>query len=790
VVILACFLCGTANAAEARPNVLFIAVDDLNDWIGCLGGHPQARTPNIDRLAARGTLFTNAHCQAPLCNPSRSSLLTGLRPSSTGICGLSPGIREVERTREHITLPQTFTAAGYHSFTCGKIYHDGSVKGDDRTAEFNTWGPAPGIGKPKTPFVQTPAKHPAMDWGVFPERDEDGGDYQIATAAIEALKAAPADKPFFVACGFRLPHVPCYAPQKYFDLYPAATTELPPVRDDDRADTPRFSWYLHWRLPEPRLKYLKENDQWLPLVRAYLASTSYMDAQVGRVLDALDATGRAGETIVVLWSDHGWHLGEKQITGKNTLWQRPTHVPLVFAGPGVTKGQKCGRPAELLDIFPTLLELAGLPKRDDLEGHSLGPQLRDANAPRPWPAITTHNTGNHGIRTEQWRYIRYADGSEELYDVVNDPHEWANVAAEPRHAAVKAELAAWLPKIDLPPAPNSKSRVLTYDAKTGAVTWEGAPVEPDDPIPELEDGDSEDGGLEDGDCDSQIAVEVPFAPHAVELAPLERTFQAAPALYCGSAPVDAAGFAALAKQGIRTVIRIDGMPPDATLARQAGLRLVHLPVGFSDLPKTVEPVGQALQQLPGPHYVCCMYGSPRAPGVAALALRALHGRTLAEAREFLKLAGIAETYVGIYGSLANFQPPQAFPLRPESDPFPERTAVGPLVGGMVELVSAWDPLRRWKSDGLPTIDEEQAAALRESAVRTTKAFIAVTKLRQSATHGPEFLYTLAEGSQASMSLAQALAAPVPLDEPRRAAILKQIDLVGNTCSRCHRDYRN
>jgi arylsulfatase A-like enzyme len=208
-----------------------------------------------------------------------------------------------------------------------------------------------------------------------------------------------------------------------------------------------------------------------------------MDAQVGRLLDALDATGRADNTIMVLWSDHGWHLGEKGITGKNSLWERSTHVPLIFAGPGIVANARCSRPAELLDIFPTLLEQAGLPARPDLEGHSLVPQLKDATAPRPWPAITTHNQGNHAIRTEGWRYIRYADGSEELYDRRTDPHEWTNLAAEPRLAGVKSDLAKWLPKVDKPPVPNSAHRVLTYDPKTGQVTWEGKPVGKDDPIP-------------------------------------------------------------------------------------------------------------------------------------------------------------------------------------------------------------------------------------------------------------------------------------------------------------------
>jgi arylsulfatase A-like enzyme len=208
-----------------------------------------------------------------------------------------------------------------------------------------------------------------------------------------------------------------------------------------------------------------------------------MDSQVGRVLAALAATGRADNTVVVLWSDHGWHLGEKLITGKNTLWERSTRVPLVFAGPGVSKGSICARPVELLDIFPTLLDLAGFTTRPELEGHSLVPQLKDASAPREWPAITTHNQGNHAVRTERWRYIRYADGSEELYDRVADANEWKNLAGDVKLAEVKRELAQWLPKVDLPPAPNSAQRVLTYDPATRAVTWEGKPVAKTDSIP-------------------------------------------------------------------------------------------------------------------------------------------------------------------------------------------------------------------------------------------------------------------------------------------------------------------
>lgn len=467
-----------------RPNVLFLAIDDLNDWVGCLDGHPQAKTPNIDALARRGTLFTNAHCQSPLCNPSRTSLMLSLRPSSTGIYGLAPNFRNVERTRDRISLPQTFTGAGYHTYTCGKIYH-GGFRGKYRDLEFNTWGPAPGIGRPAEPIANLPPpRHPLMDWGVWPPKGLESahGDTKIADAAVDALREAPSDKPFFIACGFRLPHVPCYAPQPYFDLYPNDTLKLPPVKDSDRDDVPKFADYLHWKLPEPRLSTLREYDEWKPLVRAYLASVSFMDAQIGRVLKALEATGRADNTIVVLWSDHGYHLGEKLISGKNTLWERSTRVPLAFAGPGVSQGV-CSRPAELLDLYPTLLELCHLEGPDDLEGHSLLPQLKDADAPRKWPAITTHNQGNHTIRTERWRYIRYADGSEELYDMQADPNEWTNLAADEKHAEAKAELARWLPKVDLPPAPGSAHRILTYNQKTGEVVWQGRAVDKDASLP-------------------------------------------------------------------------------------------------------------------------------------------------------------------------------------------------------------------------------------------------------------------------------------------------------------------
>ncbi len=472
----------------APPNVLFLAVDDLNDWVGPLRGHPQVQTPAMDRLAARGVTFTNAHCQSPLCNPSRTSLLTGLRPSTTGVYGLAPWIREVEPLRDLVTLPQHFTRHGYYTLATGKIFHGNyGRKPVSGVTEFREWGPPSSVGaRPPEKLVTTPGgNHPLVDWGTFPHRDEDKGDWHCASWGVEKLQSG-LPEPFFLAVGFFLPHVPCYATQRWFDLYPEETLQLPPVLEGDRSDTPEFSWYLHWKLPEVRLSWLKAHDQWKPLVRAYLASTSFVDSQLGRVLDALDASGHADDTIVVLWSDHGWHLGEKAITGKNTLWERSTRVPLIFAGPGIVAGAACQEPVELLDLYPTLLELCGLPppeippalrdRTTGLEGRSLVPQLKDPATPREHPALTTHNVGNHTVRTKQWRYIRYADGSEELYDLQSDPHEWHNRAGDPHYRATIGELARWLPSVNIPPVPGSAQRILVPEK--GVWLWEGEPIHP------------------------------------------------------------------------------------------------------------------------------------------------------------------------------------------------------------------------------------------------------------------------------------------------------------------------
>ena len=289
-----------------------------------------------------------------------------------------------------------------------------------------------------------------------------------------------------MAVGFFRPHVPLYASQKWFDLYPEESLVLPHIRRNDRQDTPRFSWYIHWKLPEPRLKFLDQNKQLKNKVRSYLASVSFVDAQVGRVLDALEASGLEDNTIVACWSDHGYHLGEKEITGKNTLWDPSTRVPMMFAGPGIAKGARCGRPAELLDLYPTLAELCQLksvPK--EIEGLSLVPQLKDAKAPRTRPAITSHGPGNDSVRTETHRYIRYADGSEELYDMRKDPHEFKNMAADPKTKKLRKKLASYFPKSPAKPVKGSRSRLIERK-EDGSVYWENNLIKKDAKIPEYE----------------------------------------------------------------------------------------------------------------------------------------------------------------------------------------------------------------------------------------------------------------------------------------------------------------
>ncbi|MCC5930854.1 MAG: sulfatase [Cyclobacteriaceae bacterium] len=485
VIIIASFLVRAqpVEAQKDKPNILLITIDDLNDWVGHLEGHPKVLTPHIDRLAAQGVSFTNAQVQAPLCNPSRTSFLTGLRPTTTGIYALSPWFRQLDAYKDLVTLPQYFERQGYVTMTTGKTYHDAYPPKEDRKdgPEFTRWGFHGGFfPRPDKPFVPETG-HPLVDWGVFPENDSDQDDWKVAEWAIKQLENQSKNKPFFLCVGFRHPHVPLYTSQKWFDLYPEEDVLLPVMRGDDRDDVPDFSWYLHWDLPEPRLAWLQMHHQWKPKVRAYLASISFVDMLVGRLLDALEKNGLSENTIVVLLSDHGYHLGTKDISGKNSLWYESTRVPFIFAGKGIKEqGKLCDAPVELLDLFPTLTDLAKLSAPQGLDGHSLFPLLQDVKAERIWPAICTHGPGNHVIVTRQWRFIQYADGSRELYDRITDKYEWNNLSGKEGYAPVMEYLARYLPE-SASPAPGGRMRLVEYI--DGEVYWEGKKISKDDKVP-------------------------------------------------------------------------------------------------------------------------------------------------------------------------------------------------------------------------------------------------------------------------------------------------------------------
>ena len=460
------FLAASVSAAApaTKPNVLFISVDDMNDWVGCLGGYNGVLTPNIDALAKRGVLFANAHCASPLCNPSRTALLTGLRPSTTGMYNNDQFWRP--NLPDAVTIPMHFEANGYHVAGAGKVFHHTSGNNppdqwdafqfqvfDDpwyRRADWYPWNkrvPAPN----GHPFNGLNNFQGEFDWGVIPAEEREYGDQSAIDFGLKFL-AKHQQKPFFLAVGLWHPHIPMYAPQKYFDMYPLEKVKIPYTPEGDLDDVPKIGQQFAAARREEHNRIVGEG-KWREAVRAYLAATTFADAMIGRLLDGLEKSGHAKNTIIVFWSDNGWHLGEKEHWHKSTLWQRSTHVPLIIAGPGTRQpGQPRNQAVSLLDIYPTLVDLCGLPKRKELEGLSLRPLLENPAAQRP-PAVIDFMQGNHAVRTDRWRYIRYSDGTEELYDESVDLQDWKNLAADPKYAALKTELAQWIPKTAAPAKP-------------------------------------------------------------------------------------------------------------------------------------------------------------------------------------------------------------------------------------------------------------------------------------------------------------------------------------------------
>ena len=451
-----------AETGASPRNILFIAVDDLNDWVGVLGGHPQALTPNIDKLAERGLLFTNAHCTAPGCNASRTSLLMGLRPSTTGIYQNAHDWRKTSLVDTAVHLPQHFKNSGYKTLGTGKLFHAHTFFDPKYLSGFSdpkAWDDYYPSLTQQMPPESVPAKWPVnsskkfygghFDWAPLPIANSEMADAKVVKWAKKQL-ATEHEKPLFLSVGIYRPHVPWYAPQKYFDRFPLDSIQLPKHLDQDVADLPEAAKKLtktRWH------EWIVANKQWKKAVQGYLASLSFADDMIGELLTALDDGPHADNTTVILWGDHGYHLGEKQHWEKFALWDNTTRVPLIVFSPQHTKpNTRCENPVSLLDLYPTLVELCRLkcpPQK--LEGQSFVDLLIDPDAVTERMAITTQGKNNHAVRSRQHRYIQYADGSEELYDHDNDPHEWTNLASDDRYAATKKRLADFLPKINAEP---------------------------------------------------------------------------------------------------------------------------------------------------------------------------------------------------------------------------------------------------------------------------------------------------------------------------------------------------
>jgi arylsulfatase A-like enzyme len=441
IALSAQFLSGAEKSEStfsARPNVLFIAVDDLNHWVGYLGRNPQTKTPNIDRLAARGVWFTRSYCAAPVCNPSRAALMSGLRPFTTGVYENNNDWRTV--IPEDLPLTTTFRKAGYYVCGAGKIYHEAWK----RRSEWDAY--LADEGRDLQPTGDTGVG--GIRFAPLDCRDEDLREWRIVNYGIQQLQKKH-ETPFFVAVGLHKPHMPWNVPRKYYDMHPLDSITLPPYREDDLNDLPAAG--VRMAHPETDHKQILESGRWKDAIQGYLAAISYSDAMIGRLLDAFDKSAYATNTIICFWCDHGWHLGEKHHWRKFALWEEATRSPLIWVVPGLTKpNARCDRTVDFMTIYPTLTDLCGIPTPKHVEGQSIRALLADPKAAWDKPAITTYKFQNHAVRTEDWRYIRYADGGEELYDEKQDLYEWVNLLAHNAGAEQKEVLATWLPKKNAP----------------------------------------------------------------------------------------------------------------------------------------------------------------------------------------------------------------------------------------------------------------------------------------------------------------------------------------------------
>ncbi len=450
VLLLVCSLC-----YAQRPNVLFIAIDDLNDFTGLLKGHPQAITPNLDKLMNSGISFTNAHTAAPHCGPSRNAIFSGLHPSTTGLVQNASILRSSPAFGEDgVTLPQYFMKNGYHVIGTGKLLHSLDKENYEHQLDPQSWheyfpgkmldmdpNPLPN----QVPMHSIPGLKQTVDWGPLNVTNEEMSDWKNAKWIVEQLKR-DFNKPFFMAYGVYRPHLPRYAPKKYFDMFPLNEIILPEVDPEDVEDLPPEGKNLAAGFGGLKHSDILKYGEWKSAVQAYLATITFADDCIGLILDALNASPYKDNTIIVAWSDHGYHLGEKNHWMKFTLWEESTRVPFTILAPGVTVANSThGNPVSLLDIYPTLIDLAGLPSSNNMDGESLVPILKDPTKNRSRPVLITYSTRGHALKNATHKYIRYSGGGEELYDHTTDPDEWTNLAGKPGSSAVINDLKKYMP---------------------------------------------------------------------------------------------------------------------------------------------------------------------------------------------------------------------------------------------------------------------------------------------------------------------------------------------------------
>lgn len=455
LLLLALLLPGLScvSAEVTRPNVLMIAVDDLSDCISILQNHPGIKTPNFDRLAKRSVNFTRAYCAAPLCQPSRAAVSSGMAPNQTGIYKLTDSLQSSAPALHAISLEEQLKRHGYDTYLTGKYYHGNP----------QSWWPADRIAamwtEKKPPFSDhsplLKSGDQVMGAGVYAIGPAPGDMESMADVKIlentRGWLAQKHDKPFFIVNGISKPHLSFVVPQRFFDLYPLESVVVPEVIDKDFSDIPAFvkASFLNHNDMEQFTKISATPDGMKRVMQAYMASISFCDWIVGQLLDSLDASAYAANTIVILWSDHGYHIGEKEKMHKQALWTQSSHVPLLIHVPGMSEdGKSCAAPVSLLDLYPTLNTLCHLDQQvpQTLAGHDITPLLKNPAQAWPYVGLTSHGQGNAAITDARYHYIRYADGSDELYDHQTDPREYHNIASQPEMAATVKKLAASIPK--------------------------------------------------------------------------------------------------------------------------------------------------------------------------------------------------------------------------------------------------------------------------------------------------------------------------------------------------------